>query len=99
MFVRMTGDCQQQKHINGGVLPRVPQQVECTALRREQLDADDVGPLLQGMKARQCPKKDRCWGQCGAVARFARMDIDVTGRPPQSLGNGGTHVGFLEWQP
>jgi hypothetical protein len=31
------------------------------------------------------------------VARFARMDIVVRGRLPQSWGNGGTHVGFLEW--
>jgi hypothetical protein len=85
MSVRMTGNFQQQKHTNGGMPPRVPRQVECTTLRRGQLnDDDDVGPLLQGMKARQCPKKDKCWDQCGAVARFARMDIVVRGRLPQS---------------
>jgi hypothetical protein len=46
--VRIAEDRQWSKHTRG------PCQVECTTLRREQLDDGSVGPILQGVKADRC---------------------------------------------
>jgi hypothetical protein len=55
--------------------PRGPWWGKCAALRREQLNDGDTGPILHGMKA------GRSQGQYGVVASITRTVTDETGRP------------------
>jgi hypothetical protein len=54
--------------------------VEWPALRKEQVD-NNMGLILQGMKAGQCLKQKMYHSQCGVVVPFTRAIIDITGRP------------------